>query len=109
MQPVPENILVVKLSAIGDVIHTMPALNAIKRHYPKARITWLVEEAAADLVEGHPALDRVLISRRKRWLDGLSGPSRYRQVKAAIAFIKDLRDTRYDLVLDFQASLTRTS
>ncbi len=105
MQPVPENILVVKLSAIGDVIHTMPALNAIKRHYPKARITWLVEEAAADLVEGHPALDRVLISRRKHWLAGLSGPSRYRQVKAAVVFIKALRDTRYDLVLDFQASL----
>jgi heptosyltransferase-1 len=105
MQPVPENILIVKLSAIGDVIHTLPALNAIKRHYPNARITWLVEEAAADLIEGHPALDRVLVSKRKRWLRGLSGPSRVEHIKAAGAFLKDLRDTRYDLVLDFQASL----
>ena len=41
-------ILIVKLSAIGDVIHTLPALNAIRDHYPHAQITWLVETAAAD-------------------------------------------------------------
>jgi heptosyltransferase-1 len=105
MQPAPENVLLVKLSAIGDVIHTLPVLNAIKRHYPKARITWLVEEAAASLIEGHQALDRVLVSKRKRWLKGLSGPARFQHIKAAIAFIRDLRDTRYDLILDFQASL----
>jgi ADP-heptose:LPS heptosyltransferase len=62
------NILIVKLSAIGDVIHTLPALNAIRAHYPGAHITWLVEAAAADLVVGHRALDRVLISKRKSWL-----------------------------------------
>ena len=44
------NILVVKLSAIGDVIHTLPALNAIRAHYPKAHITWLVEEAHAPVL-----------------------------------------------------------
>ncbi len=101
----PKNILIVKLSAIGDVIHTLPALNAIRRHYPNARITWLVEEAAASLVEGHPALDRVLVSKRKRWLRELTGPLRYQYFKEACAFFKNLRDTRYDLVLDFQASL----
>jgi heptosyltransferase-1 len=37
------NILIVKLSAIGDVIHTLPALNALRAHYPHAHITWLVE------------------------------------------------------------------
>ena len=68
MQPAAlENILIVKLSAIGDVIHTLPALNAVKRQYPKARITWLVEEAAASLLDGHRSLGRVLISKRKRF------------------------------------------
>ena len=42
------NILIVKLSAIGDVIHTLPALNAVRKQYPDAHITWLVEEAAVD-------------------------------------------------------------
>lgn len=105
MQPVPKNILLVKLSAIGDVIHTLPALNAIRDYYPQARITWLVEEAAAGLIEGHPALDRVLVSRRKQWLKGLSGPGKVRHLRKVIAFLRELRDTRYDMVLDFQASL----
>ena len=52
------NILIVKLSAIGDVIHTLPALSALRRRYPDADITWVVEEAASDLIRGHPHLDR---------------------------------------------------
>ncbi len=98
-------ILMVKLSAIGDVIHTLPALNAIREHYPEARITWLVEEAAAGLIEGHPALDRIIVSRRKHWLKGLSGPQGARHIRRVIAFIRELRDTRYDMILDFQAAL----
>ena len=99
------NILIVKMSAIGDVIHTLPALNAIRQHYPEAHITWLVEEVACDLVAGHEALDRVLVSKRKRWLKDLRGPGCFKAVKEAYNFLKELRDTRYDLILDFQALL----
>lgn len=99
------NILIVKLSAIGDVIHTLPALTALRRHYPDARITWLVEEAAADLVRGHEALDRVLVSRRKHWVRELKGPGRAKSLREMRDFIHALRDTRYDLILDFQALL----
>jgi len=105
MPSIPEHILIVKLSAIGDVIHTLPALNAIRRHYPHARITWLAEEAAAGLLEGHPALDRVLVSRRKYWLQGLRGSRRRQHLTEMAAFFRKLRDTRYDMILDFQASL----
>jgi 3-deoxy-D-manno-octulosonic-acid transferase/heptosyltransferase-1 len=99
------NILIVKLSAIGDVIHTLPALNAIRSHYPDAHITWLVEENAAPLVEGHEALDRVLVSRRKRWLKELRSSSLLDTIREIYGFIKALRDTRYDMILDFQALL----
>ncbi len=61
-------ILIVKLSAIGDVIHTLAALNAIKKYYSDAHITWLVESVAANLVIGHRFLDRVIVSKRKHWL-----------------------------------------
>jgi len=99
------NILIVKLSAIGDVIHTLPALNAIRRHYPAARITWLIEEAACDLVAGHQALDRVLVSKRKRWLKYLLSPLFLKVARESYDFVKALRDTHYDMILDFQALL----
>ncbi len=99
------NILIVKLSAIGDVIHTLPALNAIRKHYPDASITWLVEEDAAPLVQGHKALDRVLVSKRKRWLKALRSISFLNTIKEVHGFIKALRDTRYDMIFDFQALL----
>jgi 3-deoxy-D-manno-octulosonic-acid transferase/heptosyltransferase-1 len=98
-------ILIVKLSAIGDVTHTLPVLNALRRRYPNAHITWLVEEASAELVLNHPALDRVLVSRRKSWIRGLCC-SRWREHLREISlFIQSLRDCRYDMVFDFQAAL----
>lgn len=101
------NILIVKTSAIGDVTHTLPALNALRNHYPDAKITWLVEQAAADIIRGHRSLDRVLVSRRKYWAREMgSGFSRFLLAwKEARVFIRELRDTRYDLLLDFQGLL----
>ena len=101
------NILIVKTSAIGDVTHTLPALNALRHRYPEARITWLVEEAAAGLLVGHPALDRLLVSRRRHWVRELRrGPGRaWAALGEAWQFFRQLRDTRYDLLLDFQGLL----
>jgi heptosyltransferase I len=100
------NILIVKTSAIGDVTHTLPALNAIKRHFPKANITWLVEEVSAEILKNHEALDRVLICRRKQWISDLLQPfSIVKILKEIRNFIKALRDTEYDLVIDFQGLL----
>ena len=99
-------ILIVKLSAIGDVIHTLPALCALRRHWPTAQIDWVVEEAAADLVAGHPDLDRVIVSRRKAWMRDLADRARRPGGLAEIKrFFSELRSPRYDLILDFQALL----
>ncbi len=105
MNAVNPKILIVKFSAIGDVVHTLPALNALRRRYPNAHITWLVEEAAADLVVGHPALDRVLISKRKHWLSELKSRHWRRSLRELRAFVKKLRNTRYDMLFDFQAAI----
>lgn len=102
------NILIVKLSAIGDVIHTLPAANVLRERYPGAHITWLVEEAASSLVIGHPALDRTLVSRRKSWIARLrSGPfnRRLETLREIREFIGQLRDRTYDWIIDFQALL----
>jgi len=98
-------ILIVKLSAIGDVIHTLPSLNAIKKHYPDAHITWLVEEDASGLIVEHEALDRVIISKRKRWLKSMLRLLCLKNIKKIYSFIIELRDTEYDLIIDFQGLL----
>lgn len=97
------NILIVKMSAIGDVIHTFPAVNALRDYFPDARITWLVEEAAADLVIGHPSVDHVIVSKRKRWMKSLfssSFPSAFMKI---LSFIRMLREIEYDMIIDFQS------
>jgi heptosyltransferase I len=95
------NILIVKLSAIGDVIHTLPSLSALRRLYPKAHITWVVEEVAADLIKNHPCLDAVLISRRKSWGKDFRNGQIRKPLQEMKSFIKNLRQRHYDLVIDF--------
>ncbi|MBU0574971.1 MAG: glycosyltransferase family 9 protein [Proteobacteria bacterium] len=99
------NILIVKLSAIGDVIHTLPALAALRRCYPVADITWVVEEASADLLAGHPALNRVIVSRRKTWMKEIRRGRIAAPLKEMHAFFKALRSRPYDLVIDFHGLL----
>lgn len=99
-------ILIVKTSAIGDVTHTLPGLHALRLHYPEAHISWLVEEAAADLLQGHPEIDELLISRRKAWAKTLrQGPRRLEALRQFRQFIKKLRQEPYDLLIDFQGLL----
>lgn len=100
-----KQILIVKLSAIGDVIHTMPSLNAIRENFPHSHITWIVEEAASDFVKGHKSIDRIIISRRKTWIKDFFSSSCLKTIKQIYTFIKEVRDTKYDLVIDFQTLL----
>lgn len=99
------NILIVKLSAIGDVIHTLPSLTALRKLYPEAHITWVVEEAAAGLVKNHPLLNAVLISRRKSWIKYLRKGEFSRPLQEMRAFLRKLRKRPYDLVIDFHGLL----
>ena len=99
------NILIVKTSAIGDVTHTLPALLALRKQFPEAQIDWLVEEAAADLITGHPDLNRVLVSRRKGWIDDCKKGSVFKALKEVLAFIRELRAVQYDILIDFQGLL----
>ncbi|MBN2179592.1 MAG: lipopolysaccharide heptosyltransferase II [Deltaproteobacteria bacterium] len=96
------NLLIVKLSAIGDVVHTLPSLAALRRRFPDAHITWVIEEASSDLIESHPYLDRVIISHRKQWITNLRNIKKIGPALEEIRqFIAALRERRYDMVIDF--------
>ena len=102
----PLKILIVKLSAIGDVVHALAFLDVLHQNFPRAKIDWLVEEGAAGVIEGHPAIRRVIISRRKSWWLKLVENRRLRAVSREIfSFLKDLRRHRYDWVIDLQGLL----
>ncbi|HAV60797.1 MAG TPA: lipopolysaccharide heptosyltransferase I [Verrucomicrobiales bacterium] len=96
------NILIIKLSALGDVVHTLPALNALRRHHPDAHISWLVEEAAKDLVEGHPALDRVIVWPRRRFEQAFKSGRLVTAWRLFAETRRQLRQLPFDLAIDFQ-------
>jgi heptosyltransferase-1 len=95
----PRRILLIKPSAIGDVVHTLPILNLLRRRWPDAHIAWLVTPACSGLLEGHPMLNEVILFDRKRfgrgWRDPLSA-------WGLMSFMNQLRGRDFDLVIDLQ-------
>jgi len=94
-------ILLVKLSAVGDVVHCLPIPAALKGLYPESIIEWLVEEAAADLITGHPLLSRVWISPRKRLISEV-GRKKIQNLNRILHLARELRLQPFDMVLDLQ-------
>jgi ADP-heptose:LPS heptosyltransferase len=102
--PAPPRILLVRLSAIGDVIHALFGLAALRAAQPAAHIGFLVEDRAASIVEGHPDLDRVHVYPRRRWQSGLLRDPLH-TAQDATRFLADLRSARYDVAVDLQGNL----
>lgn len=84
-----KNILIVRLGAMGDIIHALPGAASLKHSFPGARITWVVEPQWAPLLEGNGFVDRIVIFRRHE-------PGSWRATK------RELRTEHYDLAVDFQ-------
>lgn len=99
-------ILLIKPSALGDVVHALPVAATLHRRYPNIPLDWLVEEEAADIVRGHPALSGIVVSGRKRWLRELRNPARVRATLCEMReFAAELRGRGYGAVLDLQGLL----
>jgi heptosyltransferase I len=89
-------ILLIKLSAIGDVVHTLPVLNKLRARYPDARIDWLVTPAIGELLRHHPALNSVIDFDR----DTSAPPWAWSALSSYARLARTLRPTGYDLVID---------
>lgn len=99
------NILIVKLSSLGDVVHTMPAVQDILARFPQAKIDWVVERAFAPLVTRCTGVNRVIPCELRRWRKSpLSAATR----SAWHAFKQDLQTQAYDWVIDAQG-LTKSA
>ncbi len=103
--PDMSNVLFIKTSSLGDVIHHMPALTEARRNRPDARISWVVEEAFAPLLRLHAGVDVVIPVASRRWRRGLHRPATWRELKD---FVVGLRAHFYDEIIDAQG-LVRTA
>ncbi len=99
MPEVYENILLIKPSSLGDIVMALPALSALRRSFPRARISWLIRPEFASLIEGHPHLDEIIPFDRKTLGKAWWHPAALREL---IALISRLRRRRFDAVLDLQ-------
>jgi lipopolysaccharide heptosyltransferase I len=88
----PRSILIVRLGALGDLVHALPAVAALRAAWPEARIDWLVDGRYAELLELVPVIDRTII------IGGRAG-------RPALPVVRALRRARYDLAIDFQGLL----
>jgi len=99
LEPTPQpRILIVRLSAIGDVLHGMPVLCALREAVPQAYIAWVVEGVSAQLLKHHPALDELITVPRK-WL---------KSPKTVLSLRKKLRSLNFDVAIDMQG-LTKSA
>jgi len=86
-------VCIVLLTAVGDAVHALPVLNALKRHVPGIHLTWVIQPGPAGLVRGHPAVDELVIFDRKRGVRGFLDVRR------------ELAACRFDLVILLQPYL----
>ena len=89
-------ILLIKLSALGDILHTIPVLHKLCRRYPSARIDWLTTSVFADLLRHQPAISNVIEFARHEW----SRPWRWSPYASAGRLAAKLKANHYDLVID---------
>ena len=86
----PDNICIVMMSAVGDAVHVLPVINALKRNNPRTRITWVLQPGPAALVRGHRSVDEIVVFDRARGLAAFADVAR------------DLGKRRFDLVINLQ-------
>ncbi|MEZ4416969.1 MAG: glycosyltransferase family 9 protein [Gemmatimonadota bacterium] len=105
----PRSVLLVRLSARGDVVFATPLIRAFKRTFPEVRLTWVAEPHTADLVQHHPLLDEVLIWPRRE-IKSLVRRGRLLEAWRRIrAFRRELRARNFDLAIDLQGLLKSAS
>jgi len=98
-----ENILLIKMSSMGDILHALPAACALRDHYPNSRISWLIDKRFVHLIEGHPALDEIICADAPSWVDRIPYRGDIARGLSHFRIISELRERRFDCVFDLQS------
>lgn len=110
----PESLLVVRLGAMGDIIHTLPAVAELRQMFPDTRVGWVVEERWAELLcangtarsgprsAARPLVDAVHLVNTKRWRKSLLSTETRRQIRTSL---HEVREEKYEIAIDFQGAI----
>jgi lipopolysaccharide heptosyltransferase I len=96
-----QKILILKFSALGDVVHTLPVAATLRKSLPDSHISWMVEERFQDILQNNPDIDQVIPLRTKVWRKKWNAKS----LREILDTIKTLRQHKFDLVFDFHGLL----
>src|SRR5690349_18893143 len=94
-------ILIIKLSAIGDVVHTLPAAAMLKRALPEAHLAWVVELRASTILQNSPAVDELIELDTRAWRKNTFQKTTRKTMREQVAKLRD----RFDIAIDFQGLL----
>jgi heptosyltransferase-1/heptosyltransferase-2 len=97
-----KNILIVKLSSLGDIVMSLPFLATMKRKFPEARVDWVAEEPGASLLKGQNLIDRVIVFPKKELGSSLDRLRLIKFFRVLKSYRAELRDKEYDLAFDLQ-------
>jgi len=98
----PHKILIVKPSSLGDVVHSLPFLNAMKTCFPEAEIHWVIAKGLEGLLDGNPMIERLWIINKDSWKKIDNAKNTVTEIKN---LFKDLKKEKFDLVIDLQGLL----
>ncbi|RME63484.1 MAG: glycosyltransferase family 9 protein, partial [Nitrospirae bacterium] len=100
-----KNILIVKLSSIGDVAMATVVLDGLKRVHPDAHVTWVVEPCCKDVIDGNGFVQKTIVWDKKGWVHNLRRFRLFNLAKEIRNFLVQLRQAQYDLAIDLQGLL----
>jgi lipopolysaccharide heptosyltransferase I len=102
-------IAIVRLTSLGDVVHTLPVAAAIRRHRPDAQIVWIVEEHEQVLLAGNPSVDRVVLGPLRRWRNWATAGRALDALRELRALTASLKSMHIDVTVDVQGWWHKTS
>ena len=95
----PLKILIVRLSALGDIVHSLPILHALKRKFPNSQISWVVEDKCADIILNNTLIHKVFVVNKMKWKSqGLC----LSIIKEFTKLIQSIKDEKFDIAIDLQ-------
>jgi heptosyltransferase-1 len=98
----PKKILIVKPSSLGDVVHSLPFLYSMKSCFPRSEIHWVIAKGLEGLLDGNPMINRLIVINKDVWKKISHAADTVREVRR---LFKEIREERYDLVVDLQGLL----